>query len=271
MSNAIANIYATDDKPEAELSVMGEAVKSEKVSNLQSAMMLAKSFPRDERKSFEKLMLSCQRHTLADRAMYQYSRGGTDISGPSIRLAVAVAVAWGNIRYGFQELERANGQSTVETFAIDLESNVMSQRTFQVKHVRETKQGHKPLVDGRDIYELIANQAARRMRACILEIIPCDVVDAAVQQCEETLKAKVAITPELIKRMLESFQPFGVTKEHIEKRIQRKIDAITPTNVLSLKKILNSLNDGMSKPEEWFEIGEPKQNKKAEPIAAPQV
>ncbi len=56
--------------------------------------------------------------------------------------------------------------------------------------------------------------------------------------------------------MLERFGTYGVTKEMIEKRIQRHMSALTPAMAMSLKKIFNSLRDGMSTPAEWFEMGD---------------
>lgn len=49
------------------------------------------------------------------------------------------------------------------------------------------------------------------------------------------------------------FGEFGVTQASIEKRIQRRMDAITPALVVQLGKIYNSLKDGMSNAAEWFE------------------
>jgi hypothetical protein len=48
---------------------------------------------------------------------------------------------------------------------------------------------------------------------------------------------------------------FSMTKEQIEARIQRRIDAIQPAQVVSLKKIYASLRDGMSAAADWFEMG----------------
>jgi hypothetical protein len=47
-----------------------------------------------------------------------------------------------------------------------------------------------------------------------------------------------------------------VTKEQIEKRIQRRIDAIQPAQVVTLRKIYASLRDGMSVAADWFEPAE---------------
>jgi hypothetical protein len=119
------------------------------------------------------------------------------------------------------------------------------------------KDGNKPLSDPRDIYELVANNASRRVRACILATIPGDVVEAALDQCDETMRADADASPEAQKKILATFEKYGVTKEQIEKRIQRRLDAIQPAQVVSLRKIAASLKDGMSKADEWFEVEVP--------------
>ena len=61
------------------------------------------------------------------------------------------------------------------------------------------------------------------------------------------------VSPKAQAAILASFEKFGVSKEQIEKRIQRKLDAIQPAQVVALRKIHSSLKDGMSQPSEWFE------------------
>jgi hypothetical protein len=77
-----------------------------------------------------------------------------------------------------------------------------------------------------------------------------------MSQAEATLRTKADTSPEAMVKMLEAFAAFAVTKEQIEKRIQRRLDAIQPAQVVSLKKIYASLRDGMSTPAEWFDMGE---------------
>lgn len=224
------------------------------IQEVQAAMTIAKRFPRNVKESLDRILNSCTRTSLAEQALYTYSRGGTDISGPSIRLAEAVAQQWGNLQFGIRELEQRDGESTVEAFAWDLETNTRQVKVFQVPHTRYTKaKGNTPLSDPRDIYELVANQGARRLRACILGVIPGDVIDEAVRQCDATLSASADTNPEAQKKIIEAFAAYRVTKAQIEKRIQRRIDAITPAQVISLRKILLSMRDGMSGPEDWFE------------------
>lgn len=223
------------------------------IAEVQAAMVIARMNPRDPVAAMDRILNACTRPTLADAAVYQYSRGGSDVSGPSIRLAEAMAQQWGNIKTSVRELEQANGVSTVQTIAWDLESGYQCDKVFQVPHIRHTRQGAKRLEDPRDIYELIANQGARRLRACILAVIPGDVTEAAVAQCEATMKAKADTSPEAVKKMLDAFATFGVSREQIERRIQRHIDAIQPAQIVALKKVYASLRDGMSSAADWFD------------------
>lgn len=241
------------EAPQESPGVLGDAVAQREIAEVQAAMTIAKKFPRNQAKAHDRIMIACQRPTLAESALYSYARGGTDITGPSIRLAEVAAQQWGNIQFGIRELDQRAGESTVEAYAWDLETNTRQTKTFQVKHYRHTKKGGYNLSDPRDIYELVANQGARRLRACILGVIPGDIIEAAVNECETTLKAKADISPDAVKKMVEVFAAFNVTKEMIEARIQRKLESITPAQIISLRKVYNSLKDGMSKPGDWFE------------------
>ena len=233
---------------------MVEIQSSREIAEVKAAMQVAKMFPRDHKAAIDRIMNACQRHKLAEAATYTYSRGGQEITGPSIRLAECLAQNWGNMQFGIRELEQRSGESTVEAFAWDMETNTRQTKVFQVGHTRYTKQGMKTLTDPRDIYEMIANQGARRLRACILGIIPGDVVEDAVRQCDDTLRANVQVTPERIKSLREKFAEFGVTNEQLEKRLKRRIDTITQAQLVQLGKIYNSLRDGMGKVADFFEV-----------------
>lgn len=236
---------------------MVEVEQQRAMAEVQSAIVLAKKFPRNQIEAMDRIMVACQRPGLAEQALYTYSRGGSEISGPSIRMAEALAQNWGNIQYGVKELEQRNGESTIEAFCWDVETNTRQVKVFQVKHERFTKKGSYKLEDPRDVYEAVANNAARRLRACILGIIPGDVIEAAQAQCEQTLKAKADTSPEALKKLVDAFSAFKITKEQIEKRIQRRLDTITPAQLISLRKIYNSLKDGMSGAADWFEAAAP--------------
>ena len=227
--------------------------QSREMAEAIASVQMAKMFPRDIVTVRDRILNACTRPKLAEVACYTYARGGTDVTGPSIRLAEMIAQNWGNINYGIRELEQRNGESTCEAFAWDLETNARQVKVFQVPHIRHTRKGDTLLTDPRDIYELVANNGARRLRACILGVIPKDIVDEAVQACDVTLTTKFEVTTDRIKSLLEKFAEFGVKKEQIEARIQCRIDAMKPAQLANLGKIYNSIKDGMSKAADWFE------------------
>lgn len=232
------------------------------IAEVQAALVIAKQFPRNPIEAYDRIMNACQRPGLAQSAVYSYARGGSSVTGPSIRLAEMLAQNWGNIQYGIRELSSENGESTVEAFAWDVETNTRQTKVFQVPHIRYTRNGSKKLTDPRDIYELVANNGARRLRACILGVIPGDVIDDAVNQCEKTIHASADTSPEAVQKLVVAFEQFNVTKKDIEDYIQRRLDAITAANIVALRKIFTSLRDGMSSPKDWFknvtvkEVGE---------------
>ena len=235
--------------------------QSRELAETQTKYLMAERFPRDEVAAMDRILNAFSRQTLAEKAAYQFARGGSDISGPSIRAAEAIAQQWGNMDSGWRELQRSVDQggvpfSEVEAFCIDLQGRNTKRLQFIVKHWRDTKKGGYKLTDERDIYELCANQAQRRLRACIIASIPGDVTEAAMAQAETTLRTKADTSPEAMQKMVAAFEPFGVTREQIEKRIQRRLDAIQPAQVVSLKRIYASLRDDMSTPADWFDVDE---------------
>ena len=236
-----------------------EMMISRQAQEVQAAMVIAKKFPRDEYEATEKIKRTCQRSTLAEQAIYSYPRGGQNVSGPSIRLAEALAQNWGNIDYGIIELEQKDGKSEMMAYAWDLESNTRVTKIFGVEHKRDTKKGSYVLTDSRDIYEATANFGARRMRACILGVIPGDVVDMAVNECIETQKKSYGELPsqEKIKKIEKLFKKdFGVTKEQIEKYAGRNMGTFGAEECTDLWGVYTALKNGQAKVDDYFQTKE---------------
>lgn len=250
-----ANPFSRDVAPvQAPISAPARTDQQRAVAEVQAAMMIARANPRDPVDAMTRIINACMRQTLAEKALYSFARGGSEVSGPSIRLAEAIAQQWGNINFGIRELEQSSTMSTVQAYAWDLETNTRKETTFQVPLIRHTKRGAYKLEDPRDVYEMVANQGARRLRACILAVVPGDVIDAAVDQCDKTLHAKADVGPEAQQKLVTAFGEYGVTKDMIERRIQRRLDAIQPAQMVALKKVYVSLRDGMSSPADHFEM-----------------
>lgn len=234
-----------------------EVEKTRALQEVQGAIIMARRFPRDETKAYRKVMESAKRLSLAEKALYCYPRGGQQVKGPSIRTAETIAKYWGNLSYGIKELSQSNAEHSSEMMAYcwDLESNVRVERIFKVPHIRDTKQGPKLLTDARDIYEKTANDGARRLRAAILEVLPADIVEDFIKNCEKTLEGSSdKPIKERVQDMLERFADLGVTQDMIEERIGTKTDNFIAKNIVDLGAIYNSIKNNFAPVEQYFNI-----------------
>lgn len=235
----------------------GSAIASTRESQeVQAAVFMAKQFPRNEEESRTRILRACRRIGLASKAMYSYPKGGQKISGPSVRLMEAIAQSWGNIQSGVVELDQRDGESTCMAYCWDIETNTREVKIFQVKHAIQTKNGQKVLTDPREIYELVANQGARRKRACILNVIPGDIVDEAIEACNQTLAG--GNQRPLIDRLRELTDRFmtyySVPLESIEKYFGYPLKIFTEMDGAELQGIYTALRDGAAKREDYFQL-----------------
>ena len=226
-------------------------IESRQLSEIKGKIFIAKQFPRDEEKAIEAILKECRSKRLAESAEYVFSRGTSEVKGASIRLAEVVARHWGNFDCGITELEQRDGESTVKAYAWDLESNYRDEKIFTVSHIRETKKGSYKLNDSRDIYEKVANDGARRKRACILAVIPGYIFDMALEACEKTLKSgegeDIAVSRE---KMFNSFKTLkeDITKEQLAEKVGKTdFDTLDIHDLIKLRNLGNAIKDGYVK------------------------
>jgi len=242
-----------EDEPRLGMGGELAVAASRAAQEVQAAVFMAKRFPRDETRAFNSIMQSCKRAGLAEQALYAYPKGGTTVTGPSIRMAEVLARAWGNIDFGIKELDQQEGESSMMAYAWDLETNARQTKVFTVRHIRHTRKGQYALTDPREIYEMTANQGARRLRACILGIIPGDITEAAVQACEKTMAGKSSEPiADRIRKMVVAFGELAVTQEMVVKRLGHKLDRTSETELVGLRKVYLSLKDNMASVETFF-------------------
>lgn len=254
MSNENALTPRREQSP-AMISIAESRVAQE----VQAAMVIARKFPRDEDEAFKRMNRACTRPGLAEASVYTYPRGSETVTGPSIRLAEALAQCWGNLDFGIIEVEQRGGESSVMAYCWDLQTNVRQTKVFQVAHARYSRaKGVVSLTDPRDIYEMTANQGARRLRACILGVIPGDMVESAVMRCRKTLAEESGVPlKDRIRLMVASFDEFGVSPEMIEANLGHKTATTSEAELVKLRGIFRSIRDNMASVEQFFGAKEP--------------
>lgn len=159
-------------------------------------------------------------------------------------------IASGDYPFGRVVRTSPNGRRTFEIWRVDVEA------FLQIS----TKKGMKVLTDPRDIYELVANQGARRKRACILNIIPGDVTELAVDRCNKTLQNGNKNLPPLLDRLRDLTglmqKYYSIPLKSIEKYFGYPLDVFTEMNFRDLLGIYNALREGAVKREDYFQLPE---------------
>lgn len=228
---------------------------------IQTAIVLAKRFPRSEADAREKIIRCCQRKDFAEKARYKYSRGQgekkTDIIGPSIVVARELARLWGNIRYGYKIISDTEEHRMIEAYAWDLETNQheIQHDTFRKLQQRTQKDGPTIWVvpDERDLAELTRNKAGRIVRNCIIHVMPfdlvADVVEAALSTCVEQARKDPDGT---LKDIIAGFSKINVPIKELENYVGHALNACSPEELEELRAVWHAIQSGEEKWRDYY-------------------
>lgn len=239
----------------------GTAVEQARaIAEVHAAITVAQQLPRDITRAISGMQRSCGQQSLAERAFFRYKRGDSQITGSSVQLARELARCWGNMQYGLTEMRRddVHGQSEMQAWAWDVETNTRNSTTFIVPHIRDTSKGAKALTDMRDIYENNANMGARRLREMIFAILPAWFTEDAVAACHQTLADNAGEGEELAKRIemaVSGFATLGVQASQIEQKLGAPSSRWVAADLAQLQVIYRSLKRGEATVEEEFPGG----------------
>jgi len=224
------------------------------------SIMSAKRFPRDIDSAMFAVRKNCQRVSFAKLATFAYEKGKDKkgkpniVSGGSIRLAEMLAQCLGNFKYGFRIISQDEKESKVEAFAWDMEFNTFVSREFVVKHEFKSFGKTKKVTDERAVYELVANKAQRRVRACIFEAVPGDILEEALALCRKTELQESKKAPEEVRaKIIESFEQFNVTEGQLVDYFKRGDNKFTDEEVVTLRSIWRSIKAGDRDVSDFFE------------------
>ena len=219
--------------------------QSRAIAQVQAAVVMARQFPRSQQAAIDQMRDACGRIELARRAFYKFPRGGETVTGATVYLARELARIWGNIDYGLNELARddTHGQSEMQAYAWDVETNARSTRTFVVEHARDTKRvGRQKLTELRDIAENNNNFGARNTREMIFAVLPQWFTDIAEATCRKTMdEGGGEPLPVRIDKAIHSFGRARITREQLEERVGRPVDEWAHTDVTDLEILFTSL------------------------------
>ncbi len=230
-------------------------------AEMKASIVLARSAQRDELVAYNRIIRSCQRPGFAEGARYSFPRGGARVEGPSVDMAREAARCWGNIRYGLRIVTEDRERVHIKGFAHDLETNtyVETEDKFGKLIQRRTKQGETRWVepDERDLRELVNRRGAICVRNAILQLMPPDVIEDAMEEVRRTIQRAAAgelarDRQTTLRRLSLAFGDIGVSVEMITAQLGHPIDLIDDMELTELRGIYKSIIDGNSKREDHF-------------------
>jgi len=208
---------------------------------------------------------SAERPRFADAAVYAFPRGGQTIEGPSVNLARECARLWGNLRHGVSIVSADDDWIHIKGWAWDLQTNTKVEVEDRFRRlVQRRQQGGgtqwvKP--DERDLRELVNRRGAICVRNAILQVMPPDVVDEAVDQAKRTnadaAAGRLSTDPTgTVRAMARAFGAIGVTVAMIEAKLGHALTAelVDAAELAELRAIFASLRDGNTKRADHFEL-----------------
>jgi len=230
------------------------------MQEIQGAMVMAKKFPRDERQVFSDVVSDMGRKTMALSATYKYKRGGTEIKGPSVKLARAIARRWGNLRWGTEVIGDDGEHVTIESFAWDVQDHnkkTMQDRFSKLVQRKVTDANGEQITkwvvpDERDLRELINRRAAINERNCMLQIFPADLVEVAMTAARNTVENQIDDPKKEEKRLVLEFRKLGVSAKQLNDYVGSETWGIQ--DIADLQEVLTSIQEGNSSRDEYFRM-----------------
>lgn len=236
--------------PRTAVSQATSVEQSRAVAEVQSAVIVAQQIPRDMQRAEAEMRDTCGRMAMAKQAFYQVPKRG---NGASVHLMRELARIWGNTQYGVNELARndARGESEIQAWAWDVQTNTRSNRTFIVPHARMARGRREELTDLGDITNNNNNAGARAVRECISAILPKWFVELAQDICKATLENGEGVPlPKRVETMLGMFRELGITEAQLETKIGKKRGAWDAGDVAQMGITYTSITrDGYDKSE----------------------
>lgn len=271
--------------PPIETAAAGVAAQEE--AKIKARYALAIRNPRDIDMVRTKILKACARPRFAEAARYALPRAGKKIEGPSIRFAEEVARDYGNLSVESAIVHDDAERRVVRVTVTDVEANLPLSTDVVIEKFLERntlRQGQEALSSrmnsaGRVVYriaadegELVVKQGAltsKARRNLILQVLPADVLEDAMEACVSTMRKTDAADPEATrKNILDKFASVGVTPADLKAYVGNDMARVDTALWQELRDIFTAIKDGLTT---WPEVMEGKTSteKKTDAASAP--
>lgn len=256
------------------------AVAEQSKASVQARWVMALQRPRDLMRARQTLLADCKRLRFAETAIYNKPIG-QGVKGPSIRMAEAAARALGNILCECATIYDDTEKRIARVTTTDLESNatywldVTLAKTIERTRPMEGRKIHAVRKNSRnqDVFVIEATDdeildreralVSKAMRTCLLRLVPGDLLEEALEQCEATRRGDVKADPKAaVRKMTDAFQSLGFSAAHLAEYLGHAVDTATIEEIDSLRGLFNALRE---KEVTWAEAMEARKAERAVP------
>lgn len=246
---------------------------------VQARYAIAARNPRDVMAARTRLLHECDRYRFAEIARYARPQGRVFnratqqweeniIRGPSVRFAESAQRAFGNMSVDVwttydDELKRA-----VRVEVTDYESNITLSKEVTVEKTVERKKlktddkgatippiGSRPNSYGDTVYLYPATDDEVRVkeealvskvrRNLIIQQIPRDIVDDAMDRVEQVLARGIKDDPDAErKRLADAFAGIGIQPDQLADYLGQPIASVAPADLVNLRAVFVAIKDG---------------------------
>jgi hypothetical protein len=250
---------------------MALATVAQNKFELESIMEMSARMPRDELARHGAIIASAKRPELAAAAQYRFKRGGSTVTGISVKGARPIRTLWQYMISGYRILRMEPKGAYIEGFCHDVQNGVIERVPGYVRFMQQRKRDFgdgertewEEVTDERDRRELLAKGGAIVERNAILGVIPPDVLEDFKKACNATNAAVAskelgANRKQTIASLIAAYGELGVVPEMLAQKIGNVIDEITPEQLAELRVIYRSITGEGRPVSEFFERPKPK-------------
>lgn len=263
-----------------------DALVAKERANVEARWIMAMRRPRNMDEVRQLMLKECRRPGFADAAVYEIPRGGSKITGLSIRFAEVAVRCMGNLQPEVVTIHDDDETRIVKCSITDYESNITWSRDITIRKTVERKQlarGQRPLGERTNSYgdrvfivagsddDIATKEAAivsKTLRTLILRCIPGHLQDECLALCNRIYADKAAQDPDAARvKMLDSFASIGVRPSELEELLGHTTERMSPAELDKLRKLFAGINEGHTTIVEALEVAKA-ERAKPQPAAA---
>ncbi len=258
------------------------AVSTKARAEVESALIMARKFPRNEDDIRTRVLKTCSYYSFAEKAKYKKPQGKVlqgkqwvqnYVVGPSIRLAEELFRQWGNITFETTVLYENSRVRIMSCRAMDLQTLATSTAQYIIEKTVERK-----VTTGREVISERLNSSNEKVslvvatedevfskqnnigskyrRNLIIQLIPTHLLRDAIQVIDVTISTGIKENPDKAKLdMLDSFATIGILASDLEKYLNHPMAQIMPEEIQELMDVFTAIHERETT---WIEVLEEK-------------